>query len=236
MMSLRLRHRSLPVPKARTHHQYKPRRRCADAPAEAGDPGRTVGVWFAYDPAMPDVTVPRVSLDLPLVCIMTGESEGVVLEDVILRKRGASLVWGLIGFFVLGWLGALLAIHFLPRKIPLGLPISRRGSRQWRGAQNLMILAMFVGFGLNLLGLTAVRTGASFAWIGNWPLEAWVGLGVSIGLPILAYRLLLWNRQPWLRKSRGLVVDVWIPSAEAAEAISTRVKPIVERAERLEQG
>jgi hypothetical protein len=54
--------------------------------------------------------------------------------------------------------------------------------------------------------------------------------------PFVAFALLLWNKQPWLVEGRGLFVDVWIPSEEAAAAIWAYTEPLVERANAAASG
>jgi hypothetical protein len=63
-------------------------------------------------------------------------------------------------------------------------------------------------------------------------ITAWACLLVAILMPGVVFRLLLWNKQPWFCESRGLIVTLWIPSAAAADAIQTHMRPLIERATR----
>ena len=165
-------------------------------------------------------------------CILTGDTEEVQQEDLVLTRRSGEVGWALVGFLVLGWLGALVAVHFLPEKCPIVLPVSRRGYQRWRRRRGLMVCALVVGIGSMWVLADAVKTGGSLEAVADWPATSWVIVGISMAVPAVAYRLLLWNDQPWLRQSRGLIVDLWVPNAEAADAIRARVQPLVERASR----
>ena len=83
---------------------------------------------------MTELSVPRVNHGLPAVCILTGDTEEVQQEDLVLTRRSGEVGWALVGFLVLGWLGALVAVHFLPEKCPIALPVLDVATRAGAGA------------------------------------------------------------------------------------------------------
>jgi hypothetical protein len=178
---------------------------------------------------MHELSVPRSNTGFPSICILTGKTEDVKLVDLVLKRRNAAVCSALAGLLLLGWLGALLAAHYIPEKCPARLPVSRRGYRRWSRARGIMV-AIYAGSIVATWFFAEIVRGRMGDWSNpSWRLKAWLLLTGAVVIPAVAYRILLWTQQPWLRQSRGLLVDLWIPSEAAATAIRDHMKPLTAR-------
>jgi hypothetical protein len=180
---------------------------------------------------MPDVTVPRVHHRFPLICVLTGERDEVESVDLIITRRWGS-VWSLL--LPEGVIGSMM--EGLIEQYPIKLPMARRAFQSWQSARRLVTCAVYLGLIIEVLSAMILRERLAWGLDDPWDAVAWVMLVAGFVGPFVAFALLLWNKQPWLVQGRGLFVDVWIPSEEAAAVIWAHVEPLAERANAIGAG
>ncbi|MCY0998718.1 hypothetical protein OWM54_16385 [Myxococcus sp. MISCRS1] len=161
---------------------------------------------------MRQVVIPKNELsefDLPRVCVITGQTEGITFQPV---KFSWYPRWLLI-FVPFAALIVLLVAMLLTKRAQGTLPFSEEGWAQWKRAKLV--------FGLSFLGTIAVLCGAIFAFAGNTQTGSYlmVGVLVAVLIPVVAYSAVVQGKVPQVVRIDNREVTLRLPSDEAASAI-----------------
>lgn len=164
---------------------------------------------------MRDVVIPKNELsefDLPRVCVITGQTEGVVFKPV---KFAWYPRW-IVVLVLLNVLIAAIVAMALTKKAKGTLPFSEEGWAQWKRGKLL--------FGLSLLGTVVILIGG-IALLARTesPAPLLTAVLLSILLPIVTYALVLKNRAPVAKKIDDQHITLTLPSDEAASRIKTHL-------------
>lgn len=164
------------------------------------------------------------SFDLPGLCVVTGQQEGVTFRPV---KFWWYPRWvPLLIFFP--WGGLLLAfiVGLATRKKAEGeLPFTDRGWSAWKRSQwiwGLSVLAFFVGIFVCLALILSAAGGTLPGWVVG------VGVLVTAGLPIAGW-FLAKPSMILVRKIENGRLFVRIPSTDAAARLHAHLFPAGER-------
>lgn len=163
---------------------------------------------------MPDVTIPSGELnefDLPPVCIITGEREGVVFKPV---KFSWYPRW--IGFLVLlNVFIALIVASAMTKRVKGTLPFTEAAWSRWKRGQVIMIAACVLALALFFGGLALL--------LGEDPTPlGFVSLALCVALPVAAWIYFLRDRAPRVVRIDKEAIVLSIPNAEAAFGIAHR--------------
>lgn len=146
--------------------------------------------------------------DLPRVCIVTGQTEGVVFKDVKFAwyPRWVSL------FVIINVLLAAIIAYALTKRVKGQLPFTEEAWKQWRQGRILFGLSFLAAFILFGVGISLMSNGHQELGV--------LGMGLMIAVPIAAYVLFARNKGPIVMRIADGQVTLKIPSDFAADAIS----------------
>ncbi|WNG50613.1 hypothetical protein F0U60_45675 [Archangium minus] len=165
---------------------------------------------------MPQLVLPANEMnefDLPRVCIVTGQTEGVVFKDVKFSwyPRWVSL------FVVLNVLIAALIAFALTKRAKGQLPFTEDAWKQWKRGQLLfgfsVVLAIVLCMGSFFLLMSGLRENGT-------PGLGAPGIVLAFALPITVWFLFLRNKGPLVERIAEGQVTLKIPSDFAADTIA----------------
>ena len=149
--------------------------------------------------------------DLPRVCVITGDTEGVVFKDVKFQWYPR-------------WIGALVIINLLvaavvamamTKKVKGKLPFTEAGHAAWKKGQLMT--------GLSIVGALVMLVGAGFAFGNEIPALGVLLLGLMVAVPVAAYFLWAKGRRLGCTRIADGQITLSIPSEAAALAIRTHL-------------
>jgi|GEM_PF-2359410 len=162
-----------------------------------------------------DVVIPKNELsefDLPRVCVITGQTEGITFRPV---KFAWYPRWLLI-FVPVAALIVLLIAMALTKRAKGTLPFSEEGWARWQRAKLL--------FGLSLLGTIAILVGGITAFAGRSDgSPILVAVLLAILLPLVAYLAVMKGRVPQAKRIDERNLTLSIPSESAAATITAHL-------------
>ncbi|MBU8898730.1 hypothetical protein DRW03_10890 [Corallococcus sp. H22C18031201] len=165
---------------------------------------------------MRDLTIPLKELnefDLPPVCIVTGQTEGVTFKPV---KFTWYPRW--VNFFVLlNLLIALLIAAVATRRANGHLPFTEEAWRAWRQGRILFPTSLVAGI-LLIIGGTCLLVGDAV----NFGLPVFV---LGIALPIACHFRFVRNKGPVVHRIDKETLTLSLPSSEATQAFQERLYP-----------
>ncbi|MCK8498026.1 hypothetical protein ACJ2CR_22925 [Myxococcus faecalis] len=161
---------------------------------------------------MRQVVIPKNELsefDLPRVCVITGQTEGITFQPV---KFAYYPRWLLI-FAPLAAVIVLLIAALLTKRAQGTLPFSEEGWAQWKRAKLV--------YGLSFLGTIAVLFGSIFTFAGNARTGGYlmVAVLVAVLIPVVAYFVAVKGKVPQALRIDDRNITLRLPSDEAASAI-----------------
>lgn len=165
---------------------------------------------------MPRIVLPANEMnefDLPRVCIVTGQTEGVVFKDV---KFSWYPRWVSI-FVLLNVLIAALIALALTKRAKGQLPFTEEAWKQWKRGQ--------IFFGLSIVLAVVLVAGGFALMLSGLREDTTPGLGVAgmvfaLAVPISVWFRFLRNKGPFVERIADGQVTLKIPSDFAAGAIA----------------
>ena len=149
--------------------------------------------------------------DLPRVCVITGDTDGVVFKDVKFQWYPR-------------WIGALVIINVLvaavvamamTKKVKGKLPFTEAGHAAWKKGQLM--------FGLSFLVAVALGIGSGVAFGNDIGALGILGVVLAIAAPIAAYFIWAKGRRLGCTRIADGQITLSIPSEAAALAIRTHL-------------
>ncbi|MBJ6761553.1 hypothetical protein JGU66_12320 [Myxococcaceae bacterium JPH2] len=165
---------------------------------------------------MRDLTIPLKELsefDLPAVCIVTGQTEGVVFKPV---KFTWYPRW--VNFFVLlNLLIALIIAAITTRRANGQLPFTEEAWRAWRLGRILFPVSLISGILLIIAG-TCLMVGEVVPF-------GLIVFALGIALPVGCHFRFVRNKGPVVNRIDKETLTLSLPSSEAAQAFQERLYP-----------
>jgi len=161
---------------------------------------------------MPIVILPKAAVtkfDLPPVCVVTGESEGVVYKKV---RFSFVPMWARLSILFCGLVGIVLML-VTTKRVTGELPFLESAFAEWRRAQRVtgigLLVALLVGVGL-MVGTDALLLGFAVLIAGV--------------IAVVAYAAAVVRKLgPACRRIDDQHIEIEIPSEAAARAIEARL-------------
>ncbi|WP_375756317.1 hypothetical protein [Corallococcus exercitus] len=148
--------------------------------------------------------------DLPPICIVTGERQGVVFKPVHFSWYPR---W--IGFLaILNLLIAIIVASVMTKRVKGTLPFTEEAWSRWRRGQVLMAVSVVVAIALLILSFSLLASDAP-----EW--QGLVAMASSVALPVLAWVFFLRNRGPQVRRIDKDTLSIAIPNGLAAHAFTS---------------
>ncbi|AFE03688.1 hypothetical protein COCOR_00750 [Corallococcus coralloides DSM 2259] len=147
--------------------------------------------------------------DLPPICIVTGERQGVVFKPV-------NFTWypRWIGFLaLLNLLIAIIVASAMTKRVTGTLPFTEEAWSRWKRGQVIMVVSVVVAIALLILAFSLLASDAP-EWLGV------VALASSVAVPVLAWVYFLRGRGPQVRRIDKDNLSLAIPNGPAAYAIA----------------
>ncbi|NPC72885.1 hypothetical protein HPP05_24360 [Corallococcus exiguus] len=166
--------------------------------------------------------------DLPPICIVTGEREGVVFKTVHFSWYPR---W--IGFLaLLNLLIAIIVAAAMTKRVKGTLPFTEEAWSRWKRGQIIMGVSVVAGIALLILAFSLLASDAP-----EW--QGLVALASSVALPVLAWVFFLRARGPQVRRIDPDNISLAIPNGPAAYAITDHFlaglpSPVLDDGERLD--
>ncbi|MHA7627883.1 B-box zinc finger protein [Corallococcus sp. M7] len=147
--------------------------------------------------------------DLPPICIVTGERQGVVFKPVQFSWYPR---W--IGFLaLLNLLIAIIVAAAMTKRVKGTLPFTEEAWSRWRRGQVVMGVSVVAAIALLILSFSLLASDAP-----EW--QGLVTMASSVALPVLIWVFLLRNRGPQVRRIDPDNISIVIPNGPAAHAIT----------------
>ncbi|MCP3165099.1 hypothetical protein [Myxococcus qinghaiensis] len=162
-----------------------------------------------------DVVIPKNELsefDLPRVCVITGQTEGISFKPV---KFAWYPRWLLI-FVPFAALIVLLIAIALTKRAKGTLPFSEEGWARWQRSKLL--------FGLSFLGTIAILVGGIAVFAGRSDgTPILVAVLLAVLLPVVAYYAVMKGRVPLVKRIDNRHLTLSLPSESAATTITAHL-------------
>jgi hypothetical protein len=159
---------------------------------------------------MQPVAIPTNELnefDLPRVCVVTGERNGVVFKNV---KFSWYPPWVAVFILVNVLVAAVIAL-ILTKRVKGQLPFTEEAYARWRRGQLL--------FGLSFVALIGLLVGSGVLMATEYQALGGLAILAAIAVPIVAWVVFARNTGPKVTKIDDVSIYLNLPSAGAAEQI-----------------
>ncbi|MBN8470002.1 hypothetical protein JYJ95_26120 [Corallococcus exiguus] len=147
--------------------------------------------------------------DLPAICIVTGERQGVVFKPV-------NFTWypRWIGFLaLLNLLIAIIVASVMTKRVNGTLPFTEEAWSRWKRGQVIMVVTVLAAIALLILAFCLLASD-----LPEW--QGLVALASSGVMPVLAWVFFLRGRGPQVRRIDQDNLSLAIPNGPAAHAIT----------------
>ncbi|MBN1204745.1 MAG: hypothetical protein JXB05_07455 [Myxococcaceae bacterium] len=155
---------------------------------------------------MPLIVLPADELnefDLPRVCVVTGQTEGVEFKPV---KFAWYPRW-IVALVIINLLIAAIVAAIMTRRVKGHLPFTEEAYKRWRMGR--------VYFGLSFVVAIALLVGGAIAMDSPFPALGPVAMLLAVAVPIIAGVLFVRNKGPVVQRIEEGRITLKLPSEEA---------------------
>jgi hypothetical protein len=155
---------------------------------------------------MPQVVLPADELnefDLPRVCVITGQTEGVEFKPV---KFAWYPRW-IVALVIINVLIAAIVASILTRRVKGQLPFTEEAYKRWRMGRVYFGLSFLVALGLFVGGILVLDT--------RVPELSGAFMLVAVAIPIAAGLIFVRNKGPAVQRIEDGQITLKLPSEEA---------------------
>lgn len=147
------------------------------------------------------------SFDLPAICMVTGQTEGVTFKPV----RFAWYPRWVAALILCNLLIMLIVALILTKRVKGELPFTEEGYRRWQRGRLLFGLSVFAGLGLFFAGMALA--------INESGLLALLAFIATVAVPVGTYIGFARGNMVVVKKIDETTITLEVPSQEAAERI-----------------